>query len=1075
MRCDSSQRMPGLRLGQLPFCRTKRCTKRWARRWSRGWLAVLLVLGAPASADQQSLQAWLERYTTSMQSDEGLVGVSSAIVLPSGDILTATAGGADLDGRPLAADSRFLGGSTGKSYVAALTMRLAERGELDVAERVSRYLGNREWYGRIPNAADITIHSLLNHTSGLPHYIDDAGFLLSFAWDTLMGNETAYSPEQMLGFIFDEAPVAAVGDGHYYSDLNYFLLGLVIETVTGETYYEALQQEILGPQGLEDVLPQDSRDIPRLVSGHANDSFLNSVLGMAGPTMEGDQLKRDPSLEWTGGGLATTPRGLAMFFHALGSGAIVSPSSLGQMQAAAVPIADGSSTRYGYGLFVSERDGLGRYLSHSGWFPGYSSNAAWFVDGKFSIAIQANQDHGVDIYSPIREIAAAVREHIGTGTRQATLEFGFHTADERIGSQSIRYLADRQVEIDYAFSSQGKRPQVEVFMELDPAGLPVRVTRSGRAFLYHDIDEQFTADGAGARWSSRTESGKTAEGKGHYYVPFSLLDAGASAPAETALLASALLQAPGRSLPLLPSGSASVQVLARQRVRRNDGIDRVVQLVAVTGLQPESNLLWLDLAGRPFAELGSASMIRTGHRQSIGQLRSVQDNARDLARDETHAAINGVIHDSHSRAILVRGARVFDSAGGALSGATDVRIAAGRIEAIGKDLPQNDALVIEANGHTLLPGLWDMHVHVTEAAGPLYLAAGVTTVRDLASDTGTMTGLKANFDSGERHGPRVLRAGYIDRKGPLQTPAGLLVDSLEDALAAVDDYAARGYPQIKLYGAIEADWVGPIARRAHSHGLRLGGHVPISMTTEQAIADGYDEVNHIVFMWLNFAPEPVPLELTFNAARISTRVAYDSPEMRSLVDRFLEQGTAMDPTLAVYEEFIQGISGEMYPAYLPYRERLPLQTLRQSTAGPLQLPDDLDPATYRALFDQALGLVGEMDRAGVQILVGTDHRGLPGLAMARELELLYKSGISRSRVLQLATLEAARLMNLHRELGSVETGKLADLVLVKGDPTQDLAAMREVAWVFKGGVAYPADALRQAAGMRAAERLGRDQ
>ncbi len=1028
-------------------------------------LAVLLLLATPAAADQRPLQAWLDNYTAEMQASGELVGVSAAVVLADGEIITSTAGTADREGGQLTADSRYLGGSTGKTYVAALTMRLAERGELNISDPVSTYLGNREWYLRIPNAADLTIHSLLNHSSGLPHYIDDNGFLLSYGWDTLWGNDTAYSPEQMLGFIFDEAPIAAVGDQHYYSDLNYFLLGLVIEAVTGQSYYEALQLEILDPQGLDDVLPQNTRDIPGLVSGHADNNLLNRILGTAGPTVENGRLKRDPSLEWTGGGLATTPRGLAMFFHALGSGAIVAPPILDQMQSAAVPVAEGSSTGYGYGFFVSEREGLGRYLSHSGWFPGYSSNAAWFVDGGFSVAIQVNQDYGVDIYTPIRDIAAAVGKYRESAVEETTLDFGLYTAGDRTGSQKVHYRPDRGVDIDYTFTSQGKQPRVSASIELDHNGLPTRMQRSGKAFLYHDIDEEFTINAGTASWRSRTESGQAADIQGRYYVPFSLLDGGASAPAETAVLASALLQAPARSLPLLPAGQAFVEVLARRRVAGTGHADRVVQLVAITGLHLQPALLWLDLAGRPFAELGWADMVRSNYTTGITALRNAQQSARDVIRDLVHQTLKKTAHDSRERPIVLRGVRVFDSTRGQLTGATDVRIADGRIVAIDEGLPGDDALVIAAEGHTLLPGLWDMHVHVSEDDGPLYLAAGVTTVRDLANDSETLASLKARFDSGERQGPRVVRAGYLDRKGPLQTPIGLLVSTLDEALSAVDDYADRGYRQIKLYGAIAPGWVAPIAERAHTRGLRVGGHVPIEMTTRQAVEGGYDEVNHFVFMWLNFSQQPVPLELTFNSARIARRLPHDSPEMQSLVSLFAERDTALDPTLTVYEEFIRGVSGEMYPAYLPYRDQLPLQTRRQSTAGPLQLPNDLEPATYRALFDEALALVGAMNAAGVEILTGTDHRWLPGLALARELELLQEAGIPIERILQMATLEAARLMGMDTELGSVETGKRADLVLVKGDPTVALGALRQVAWVLKDGVAYPGPALRRAAGL----------
>lgn len=160
-------------------------------------------------------------------------------------------------------------------------------------------------------------------------------------------------------------------------------------------------------------------------------------------------------------------------------------------------------------------------------------------------------------------------------------------------------------------------------------------------------------------------------------------------------------------------------------------------------------------------------------------------------------------------------------------------------------------MVIDA-GHTLLPGLWDMHTHISRTHGLLHLAGGVTTVRDLANDTDELIETKKLYDTDAVLGPRIILAGFMDGSGKYTGPTKVVVDTEEQAVAAMNRYVELGYEQIKLYSSIKPELVDPIAKAAHARGLRVSGHIPAFMTAEQAVRAGYDEIQHINMLVLNF-------------------------------------------------------------------------------------------------------------------------------------------------------------------------------------------------------------------------------
>lgn len=339
-------------------------------------------------------------------------GVSAALVLADGTTLTSTRGWADPKRRiPVQPATRFMSGSTGKTFCAATALRLMEQGVLTLDRPLAPLFRAEPWFERLPNASRLTLRSLLMHAAGFPQFLDEADFQATFLWDSLRGHDVDYSPRRMLSFILDQPPVAAFGTEHHYSDLHYDLVGLAIEKVTGLGYYAAMQQLVLTRLGGSDVLPAIRRDIPLLAAGYARGDLLAAFAGTTGRmTDDRGVLRKSPALEFAGGGLAVTPRALARFYADLAQGRIVSPATVAEMQRSSLVVVQrpGVTSRYGLGIFVTEREGLGRYLSHSGYFPGYNSNVAWFLDHGFAAAVQINTDHGPDINDTLRDLAHAV-------------------------------------------------------------------------------------------------------------------------------------------------------------------------------------------------------------------------------------------------------------------------------------------------------------------------------------------------------------------------------------------------------------------------------------------------------------------------------------------------------------------------------------------------------------------------------------------------------------------------------------------------------------------------------------------
>lgn len=381
-----------------------------SRRVVLGTGLAATVAPSVLAAAPPALEKAVQDAVTALMRTGKTPGVSAAVI--HGDtLLTAVAGKADPErGLRMAPETRLMSGSTGKTFAAATALSLVEEGRLSLDARIAPLFADAAWYPRLPNADALTLRMLLMHTGGFPQFLDVPGFMARYLWDSMRGRSTAYSPEEMLAFILDTPPLNPPGKAHNYSDLHYHLAGLVMERTTGRSYYDLLKERVLAPLGLADVIPSDRRQLPGLAAGYARGDILAAFAGQTGRTLDDSgALRIDPVLEWTGGGLALTPRALARFYRALALGRILKPETVALMKSSSLPLPTGPgvTSRYGLGIFITDRPEFGRYIGHSGFFPGYTSNAAHFLDHGLTVAVQFNTDSGPDVNESLRSIAQA--------------------------------------------------------------------------------------------------------------------------------------------------------------------------------------------------------------------------------------------------------------------------------------------------------------------------------------------------------------------------------------------------------------------------------------------------------------------------------------------------------------------------------------------------------------------------------------------------------------------------------------------------------------------------------------------
>ncbi|MCB9080151.1 MAG: serine hydrolase [Lewinellaceae bacterium] len=404
-------------------------------------LPLILLLWSPISVNAQSaiipLPTAFQHQLDSITAQEQWPGATLAVVLPDGQLLSLASGFADREERlPMPVGGQLFTGSTGKTFVSATILRLLDEGQLSLNDRAVAYFTSPEdaWFRRLPNAQDITIRSLLNHTSGLPRYIFQPAMLEALKADPFR----SWTPRECLAVLENMAPVHPVGKGWGYSDSNYLVLGMIIEKITGDTYYHQIQEHILNPLHLRHTYPSTQPELPGLVPGYiGEENFLSLPL----KTVTNGRYAMNPQFEWCGGGLVTNVEDMAYWLKWLHSGKVLSASAYQQL-IQPVDFRSGQPTTgsgYGLGSFVWQTP-LGTFYGHSGIMPGHLTQVEYSARYGFAIALQTNTDAGLGRrHHPVvqwfaRQVAAFLRAE---AARQLTMV----PVDHHVHSMSPQLVA----------------------------------------------------------------------------------------------------------------------------------------------------------------------------------------------------------------------------------------------------------------------------------------------------------------------------------------------------------------------------------------------------------------------------------------------------------------------------------------------------------------------------------------------------------------------------------------------------------------------------------------------------------
>ena len=618
----------------------------------------------------------------------------------------------------------------------------------------------------------------------------------------------------------------------------------------------------------------------------------------------------------------------------------------------------------------------------------------------------------------------------------------------RAGEIVERCATPNECEVRFIFKDNGRGPEISERYTLGADGTYLRYVATGLTTYGSKVDERFESRGTRASWQSTTERGRSDQAAGKLYLPLN----------GSALIYERMAQltANGRSASMLPTGSLTRRTLKTATVGEGDR-KRDIELVAFSGLGLTPDFVWLTRGETPqfFASVvaGYSTTLPEGYEREIPRLVEWQT----AAEAELLAGYYNRLSTPLDGLSVIRNARVFDSENARLlEGLRDVYVLRGRIAAIkpagvGIDAAQA-ARSLDAAGRVLLPGLFDMHGHVGRWEGGLNLAAGVTTVRDLGNDNATLQQIIEQTARGEVFGPRIVPTGFLEGESPYSARNGFVISTLEQAKAAVDWYSAHGYPQIKIYNSFPREHLKATVAYAHERGLRVSGHVPAFLRARDVVEAGFDEINHINQVMLNFLVDDKTdtrtLQRFYLPAEKTAGLDFEGGEVRAFLDLLKSRGTVIDPTLTTFD-FLRQRDGELSPAYASVADHLPATLQRGLLSGGMEIPNERLHALYNRSYARMIDFVGRMHREGIPLVAGTD--AIAGFTLQRELELYVQAGISPADTLRIATWNGAKYSRALADRGSIEVGKLADLVLIDGDPTRDISAIRNVALVVTQG------------------------
>ena len=662
--------------------------------------------------------------------------------------------------------------------------------------------------------------------------------------------------------------------------------------------------------------------------------------------------------------------------------------------------------------------------------------------------------------NPIEPTAPAVAPTPAPVAQAVTIKRVVVSSARKSGTYVVTTGPDGTIKTSLFVLQNGRGPKVEATQRLAADGTLASFSATGQHEMGTKVAETFAREGDLVRWKSEEESGNRTVTGPAMFVPI------AAAPDTKGLIVRAAL-ANGGAIPLLPAGTARVAKAAEHSVTVK-GETRRLTCYAISGIDLGPSFTWMNEDGTWFGSvLPWFSVVPEGWESAIEPLIDKQtelERAREADLAKTHA------HRPPAAGLAYTNARVLDVTKGKWLPAYTVVVVGDKITAVGpsaRTTVPKGAEVVDLAGKALVPGLIDMHAHLGGADGVLDIASGVTTTRDVGNDHDKLDELKARFDAGSAIGPHIVRFGFIEGRNEKAAAAKVTAETVDEATAAVELYAKRGYEGIKIYNSVKVELVPVLAKLAHAKGMQVIGHIPVHMLAHEAVTAGYDGIEHINMLFLNFfAMKDTDTRDTTRFTLVGDKAGsldLASKPVRDFFEQLRTRKTVIDPTLAAFEDLFSGVPGKVTPGLEDTVERLPVQTQRGFLVGGLPLSGD-NQTQYRAAWTKIFAMVKALHDAKIPLVLGTDH--IAGVMFHHEMALFARAGIKPAAILEMATIGAARVMKLDAKIGSIATGKRADLVVIDGDPLADIRAIRAVVSTMRGGVVYPSAPLYATAGVQ---------
>ena len=643
-------------------------------------------------------------------------------------------------------------------------------------------------------------------------------------------------------------------------------------------------------------------------------------------------------------------------------------------------------------------------------------------------------------------------------------KFTLHKFEQPIGEESYEIRRDGgslTAKIDFKFTDRGSEVPLSTTFHAAQDLTPQAFEIKGRTARPITIDEALTIEDGKVHLRSRDKESDSVAPSGPFFTTAGY------APTTMQMLMVRYWASHGSpaQLATLPSGSVKIEPRGHDTIHVV-GKDETLDRYTVEGLIWGRETLWFDSNRNLVAEVSTDAefdhfeAIRDGYESALGEFvaKAGADNMAALAD------ISKGIPGSHSATLAIVGATLIDGKGGAPVADSAVVIHDGRIVAVGPrsqvKVPK-DANVVDAKGKFLLPGLWDMHAHFEQVEwGPIYLAAGVTTVRDCGNEFEFITAVRDAIAQNRGLGPRLLLAGIVDGSGT-HSVGVQRVDTPEQARLWTDRYHAAGFQQMKIYSSVKLEQVKAIAEEAHRLGMTVTGHVPNGLNAYQVIEAGQDQINHLGYI-AEIMHTPYPPDAKMEEKITATaNIDLNSAEAQRAISFLRDHHTVLDPTMALFELF-QATTAKPPASFEPGINKIAPELAQPLTdVGP---PSERSELQQRA-FNKEIEMLGALHRAGIPIVAGTDQ-AVPGYSLHREIELYAQAGFTPMEAIQAATIVPARAMGVEKESGTVEKGKRGDLILLTADPLADIHNTRAVEYVITNGTMYHTAELWQSVGLK---------